>query len=107
MRRFFVHVNGGGEYVVLADLAGEEVKRRLEKRLDLIPLLPLEKLRAGGDERIHEADAVLAGLASAASIRLLVSCKYDFMGFTIWKLYLLRSVLMSGLLAYFSLVRSR
>jgi len=63
MGRFLVHVDGGGEDIIPADPLGEEVNRSLEKGLDFHPFLALEELRAGGDERVHKADAILAGFA--------------------------------------------
>lgn len=42
----------------------KEINRRLEKRLDFLPLLTFEEIGTGCDERIHEADAVLAGLTA-------------------------------------------
>ena len=44
-------------------MANEEVRRPLEECLYLLWGLALEKLRAGGNERIHKACAVLAGAA--------------------------------------------
>ncbi len=45
-------------------------------------------------------------LHPAALIRLLISCRYLCVGWIIWKLSLLLDMSMSGLLAYFSFVRS-
>ena len=64
MGRFFVHMDGGGKYVVFSDLPSEELNRRLEKQLNFLPFLALEELRAGGNQCVHEADAVFAGFAA-------------------------------------------
>ena len=58
MRCLFVHVNGGGENIILADFPWKEVNRRLKKCFNFIPLFAFEEIRAGSNERVHEANAV-------------------------------------------------
>ena len=106
MRRFLVHVDDGGEYVTRADLIRYEIRRSVEERPDFLPLLALEELRAGGDERVHETNAVLAGLAPR---RVNPAVRFPLVGrfrFDDMEIVLLFAMSMSGLLAYFSFVRS-
>ena len=58
--RFLVHMYHRRHDIFPAYPINEKVCRPLEKGLYLLWGLPLEKLRAGGDERIHKPGAVLA-----------------------------------------------
>ena len=61
--RFLVHVYHRRHNIFPAYPVNEEVGRPLEKRLYLLWGFPLEKLRAGGYQRIDKPGAVLAGAA--------------------------------------------
>jgi len=63
VRRFLVHVNDGGEDIVLAYLLCEKVNRRLEKLFDFLPFLPFEEVWTCRDERINKTNAVFARFA--------------------------------------------
>lgn len=63
MRCFLVHVYHRRHDIFPAHFVNEEVSRPLEKCLYLLWGLPLEKLRAGGYQRIDKSGAVLAGAA--------------------------------------------
>ncbi len=63
--RFLVHVYHRRHDIFPSYPANEEVRRPLEKRLYLLWGFPLEKLRAGGYQRIDKPCAVLAGSASS------------------------------------------
>ena len=94
--RFLVHVYHRRHDIFPSYPANEEVRRPLEKRLYLLWGFFLEKLRAGGYQRIDKACAILAGAASglfnAALNEMVIAA--------------LRLVSMSGLLAYCSFCRS-
>ena len=68
--RLFVHVYHSRHDIFSAYPVNEEIRRPLEKGLNLLWGLLLEKLRAGSYERIHKPGAVLAcpapGLFNAA-----------------------------------------
>ena len=64
MGRFLVHVYHRRHDILPAYPVNEEVRRPLEKRLYLLWGFPLEKLRAGGNQRIHKPGAVPAGAAA-------------------------------------------
>ena len=63
MGRFLVHVYPRRHDIFPPYPVNEEVRRPLEKRLYLLWGFPLEKLRAGGYQRIDKPCAVLAGAA--------------------------------------------
>jgi len=63
MGRFLVHVYHRRHDIFPPYPVNEEVRRPLEKRLYLLWGFPLEKLRAGGYQRIDKPCAVLAGAA--------------------------------------------
>ena len=62
--RFFIHVYHSRNDVLPAHPVNEEVRRPLEVGRYLLWGLALEKLRAGGNQRVHKPSAVLAGAAS-------------------------------------------
>ncbi len=62
--RFLVHVYHSRHDIVLPYPVNEEISRPLEKRLYLLWGFLLEKLRAGGDQRVHKPGAVLTGAAA-------------------------------------------
>ena len=64
MGRFFIHVYHSRNDVLPAHPVNEEVRRPLEVGRYLLWGLALEKLRAGGNQRVHKPSAVLAGAAS-------------------------------------------
>ena len=64
MGRFLVHVYHRRHDIFSADSTYEKVSRPLEKRLYLLWGLLLEKLRAGGNQRIHKPGTVLTGTAA-------------------------------------------
>ncbi len=76
--RFLVHVYHRRHDIFPPYPANEEISRPLEERLYLLWGLPLEKLRAGGNQRIDKPCAVLAGTASglfdAALNEVVVAC---------------------------------
>ena len=53
-------MHDGGDQAILAQLLLEEIHGMLEEAADLAFLLALEKLRAGGDQRLHDPNAVTA-----------------------------------------------
>ena len=61
--RFLVHVYHRRHDIFPSYPANEESRRPLEERLYLLCGFPLEKLRAGGYQRIDKPGAVLAGSA--------------------------------------------
>ena len=61
--RFLVHVDNSRDKSLGALLAFQKLQGILEIRLDLPVGLILEKLRAGGDKRLHHPHAVLADTA--------------------------------------------
>ena len=63
MRCFLVHVYHRRHDIFPSYPANEEIRRPLEERLYLLWGLLLEKLRAGGYQRIDKSGAVLAGAA--------------------------------------------
>ena len=63
--RFLVHVYHSRHDIVLPYPVNEEISRPLEKRLYLLWGFLLEKLRAGGDQRVHKPGAVLTGAAAS------------------------------------------
>lgn len=106
MWRFLVHVDSGGNMLSLPIFRDRKSAAVWKNVLTSSRFLPLKKSGLAVMSVSMKRTLSLRVRHPAASIRLLVSCKYDFTGFTIWKLYLLRVVSTSGLLAYFSLVRS-
>ena len=64
MGRFFIHVYHSRNDVLPAHPVNEEVRRPLEVGRYLLWGLALEKLRAGGNQRVHKPGTVLAGAAS-------------------------------------------
>ena len=67
MGRFLVHVDNGREEGIRALSALQKFQGVLEIRLDLPVVFILEKLRAGGDKRLHHPHAVLADTAVGGS----------------------------------------
>ena len=63
--RFLVHVYHRRHDILPPHPANEEIRRPLEKGLYLFRGLLLEKLRAGGNQRIHKPGAVPAGAAAS------------------------------------------
>ena len=63
--RFLVHVYHSRHDIVLPYSVNEEISRPMEKFLYLLWGLALEKLRAGGDQRVHKPGAVLTGAAAS------------------------------------------
>ena len=61
---FFIHVYHRRHDIFFAYPVNEEVSRPLEKRLYLLWGLALEKLRTGGNQRIHKPGTVLTGTAA-------------------------------------------
>lgn len=68
MRRFFVHVYHSGEDIALADLLIHKGYRFGKVGLNILSAPALKKLRACGDEGVHEHGAVFAGFAA---------CRFD------------------------------
>mgnify|MGYP004715327427 CR=1 FL=1 len=65
MGRFFIHVYHSRNDVLPAHPVNEEVRRPLEVGRYLLWGLALEKLRAGGNQRIHKPGAVPAGATAS------------------------------------------
>ena len=97
-----VHVNNRRYDIFPANALDKEVSRPLKKGFCLLPCLSLEKFRAGRYQRIDKPGTVLACSAPGPLYPALDKMIIPPSGLTIWKLYLLLDISMSGLLAYFS-----
>lgn len=64
MGRLFVHVNDRRYDILPAYPPGEEIRRPLKIRSDLLRFLAFKEPRAGGYQRIHKPGAVPAGAAA-------------------------------------------